>query len=224
MRLYVHAQRHPLAFLGTLWLLCSAAPLMAADDESAESAPPHGFVSLFNGRDLQGWRGNAELWKVQSGVLSGISPGINYNDFLITEKAYTDFELRLEFRLHDGRGNSGIQFRSEQEGGSPQVIGYQADIGQNYWGCLYDEHRRRKMLAQAPPELDRVLRKNEWNRYRIRAVGDRIQLFLIGLQTVDYRESDADIARDGIIALQIHSGPPMQIDFRRIYLKDLSAK
>lgn len=205
-----------LGLIAVLGLLCVSSPALPADDEV-----PEGFVSLFNGRNLDGWQGNAELWKVKDGVLSGISPGIDYNDFLVSERPYADFELRLEFRLHEGKGNSGIQFRSEKEPDSPQVIGYQADIGQNYWGCLYDEHRRRRILAQAPPELDQVLKKDDWNRYRIRAVGDHIELFINGLRTVDYREPDADIARRGILALQIHSGPAMQIDFRRIYLRQL---
>lgn len=182
-----------------------------------------GFVPLFNGKDLSGWEGNRDLWKVDDGMIVGDSPGIKHNDFLATTKKYGDFELRLEFRMHGGTGNSGVQFRSSRVPNDTAVVGYQADIGQRFWGCLYDEHRRRKVLAQAPPELDKVLKPDGWNTYVIRAEGDHVTLSINGLKTVDYREPDEKIARSGIIALQVHSGGPMRIDFRNIRIKPLKA-
>lgn len=186
----------------------------------AESKKTDGFVPLFNSKDFTGWEGNFDLWKVKDGVIVGDSAGIKHNDFLATKKHYADFELRLEFRLKDGVGNSGIQFRSEREKNSTAVIGYQADIGQKYWGCLYDEHRRRKVLAQAPQSLDKVLKKSDWNTYVIRARGASVQMELNGVRTVDYVEKDDDIARSGIIALQVHSGPPLKIEFRKLMIKE----
>ncbi|MDA1014152.1 MAG: DUF1080 domain-containing protein [Planctomycetota bacterium] len=179
-----------------------------------------GFVPLFNGTDLSGWEGNFELWKAKDGVIVGDSVGIKHNDFLATKRSYEDFELRLEFRLKDGEGNSGIQFRSARVPNDTAVVGYQADIGQKYWGCLYDEHRRRKVLAQAPESLDKVLKKSGWNTYVIRAIGNSIQMELNGLRTVNYVEQDKDIARSGIIALQVHSGPPLKIEFRNLSIKE----
>ncbi|PYV13490.1 MAG: DUF1080 domain-containing protein [Acidobacteria bacterium] len=172
-----------------------------------------GFKPLFNGRDLTGWEGDRALWLVENGHIVGRSPGIKRNEFLGTTRAYGDFELRLSFRLRDGAGNSGVQFRSKRI--PDHVSGFQADIGQKYWGCLYDEARRNKVLVQAPPELDRVLRKEGWNDYVIRAEGD---------QTVDYREADPSIDRTGIIALQIHSGGPMEAEFKDLRIKELRAK
>lgn len=198
-------------------LLCAVACLPAdcfADPDS------DGFVPLFNGKDLSGWEGNFDLWKVKDGVIVGDSAGIKHNDFLATKRSYTDFELRLEFRLKDGQGNSGIQFRSARVPKSTAVIGYQADIGQQYWGCLYDEHRRRKVLAPAPEALSKVLKKSDWNTYVIRARGNSIQLELNGLRTVDYEERDKDIARSGIIAVQVHSGPALKIEFRNLKIKE----
>ncbi len=192
----------------------------AADKSSDET----GFAPLFNGKDLTGWEGDKDLWKVVDGVIVGDSPGIKRNEFLATTKTYGDFELRVDFRLKDGVGNTGIQFRSKREPGTSAVIGYQADVGEKYWGCLYDEHRRNKVLAQAPPELDKVLKKDGWNSYVIRAEGDRVTLSVNGLTTVDYREDDAAIARDGIIALQVHSGPAMKIEFRNPRLRALGGK
>ena len=185
--------------------------------------PAQPFKPLVIGSDLSGWQGDTQLWSARQGIITGKSPGIKHNAFLTTRESYQDFELQLEFRLHGGQGNSGIQFRSRRAPNSTAVIGYQADIGQQYWGCLYDEHRRRKVLAQAPPKLAKVLKKSGWNSYHIRAVGPRVTLAINGLQTVDYREPDPEISRDGIIALQIHSGPAMQIDFRNIRLRKLSA-
>lgn len=203
-----------------LCALCSVPALSAAEPEGSADVEK-GFVPLFNGKDLDGWSGDEMLWSVHDGVIVGDSKGIKRNEFLVTDDRYDDFELRLEFRLVDGRGNSGVQFRSELEKDSPQVVGYQADLGQKYWGCLYDEHRRRKVLAAAPASLDDVLDKDGWNEYRIRAEGPRVRLAINDHETVDFSEPDPEIARTGIIALQIHSGPAMRVEFRNIRLKRL---
>jgi hypothetical protein len=181
-----------------------------------------GFVSIFNGKDLTGWEGDKSLWKVEGGMLVGDSPGIKRNQFLATTNTYNDFELRLEFRLRGGKGNSGVQFRSKRVPNDTEVSGYQADIGEKYWGCLYDESRRNKVLVQAPTELEKVLKPDGWNSYVISAVGDHITLTLNGLKTVDYHEPDANIARDGIIAVQVHSGPPLRVEFRNVRIKVLN--
>jgi hypothetical protein len=188
------------------------------------AAEEPGFVPLFNGKDLGGWEGDTKLWKVQDGAIVGDSPGIPHNQFLTTRETFGDFELRLQFRLRDGKGNTGVQFRSQRVPESTEVSGYQADIGEKYWGCLYDESRRNRILVQAPESLAEKLRKDDWNDYTIRAVGDRITLMLNGVTTVDYREPDADIARSGIIALQVHSGPPLKVEFRNIRIRKLAVE
>ncbi len=204
-------------------LLTRSLPSRADDRDKARKDEP-GFVALFNGKNLHGWEGNRDLWTVKDGMIIGDSAGIKKNEFLATRKKYSDFELRLEFRMHNGSGNSGIQFRSKRLPGSSAVKGYQADLGQKYWGCLYDEHRRRKILAQAPKKLFDVLKKDDWNEYVIRAEGERLIMKINGFKTVDYREPDKEISRTGIIALQVHSGPAMRIDFRKIRIKVLNAK
>lgn len=199
-------------------LLAVAGGVVVADDAlNAED----GFVPIFNGKNLDGWEGDLTLWKVEDGKIVGDSPGIKQNEFLATKATYGDFELRLEFKLQDGRGNTGVQFRSKRDPQSSEVEGYQADIGEKYWGCLYDEHRRRKVLVQAPPELDEVLKKDDWNTYVIRAQGDQVTLTINGFTSVDYREPDETIARSGIIAVQVHSGPPLRVEFRNLRLKEL---
>ena len=100
------------------------------------------------------------------------------------------------------------------------MIGYQADLGQNYWGALYDESRRNKILA-APKkeELDEVLKRDDWNRYRILCEGRHIQLWINDFKTVDYTEADAAIEQKGLIALQIHGGPPGEAHYRNIQIR-----
>jgi hypothetical protein len=91
-----------------------------------------------------------------------------------------------------------------------------------YWGALYDESRRRKILAKPDkPTLARALKRDEWTEYVIRCVGPKIQLFLNGVKTVDYTEGNAKIARTGIIGLQIHGGPPTEAWYKDITIKVL---
>ena len=179
-----------------------------------------GFRSLFNGKDLSGWEGDLKLWKVVDGTIVGDSSGIEHNQFLVTKDEFGNFELKLEFRLKDGIGNSGVQFRTKRIPNSTEVSGYQADIGENYWGCLYDESRRNKILA-APKkeELDKVLKRDDWNKYRILCEGRHIQLWINDFKTVDYTEADEAIEQKGLIALQIHGGPPGEAHYRNIRIR-----
>jgi poly(3-hydroxybutyrate) depolymerase/prenyltransferase beta subunit len=177
-----------------------------------------GFVPLFNAKDLAGWEGDTALWSVRNGLLVGTSPGLKHNEFLATERSERDFLLKLTFRLVGGEGNSGIQFRSVRVPGH-EMSGYQADVGQNYWGCLYDESRRNRVLVQASPEALKAVRPAGWNWYEIRALGDQIRLALNGVQSVEYRETDPAIPRDGRIAVQIHGGGPMQVQFKDIWIQ-----
>jgi hypothetical protein len=176
-------------------------------------------VSLFNGKDLTGWEGDTQLWSVRDGVIVGKSAGIKYNAFLATTQEYQNFELRLSFRLVGGAGNSGVQFRSARRPGSPQVVGYQADIAVGYFGSLYDEARRDKFLSEA--KQDGAAKADGWNDYIIRCQGDHFELILNGVKTVDYHEADASISRSGIIALQVHAGAPMEIQFKDIRIRKL---
>jgi hypothetical protein len=175
------------------------------------------FQPLFNGRNLDDFIVDTPgLWSVENGVITGRSTGLKYNDFLRTRKHYSDFILEVSFRMTDpsGRGNSGVQFRSKPVPDSHEVSGYQADIGQQYWGCLYDESRRNRVLAQPSAAGVEGLDKTGWNTYTITARGPRIRLQLNGRTTVDYTETDPGIETTGFIALQLHSGPPLEVRFR----------
>jgi dienelactone hydrolase len=180
-----------------------------------------GFTPLASGDDLTGWDGDSQLWSVRDGVLVGRSPGLDHNEFLATTRAYRDFILSLNFRMVDGKGNSGVQFRSVRlPPPSHEMSGYQADLGEGYWGALYDESRRNMLLAYPRSDALRTLNRSDWNRYVIRALGDRITLTVNGQDSVrEYLETGSEIARTGQIAVQMHAGSPMEIQFRDILIQ-----
>jgi hypothetical protein len=192
---------------------------------AAATAADHKPERLFNGRDLSGWvQDTPDIWSVRDGMIVGRSPGMKHNDFLRTRKVYGDFVLRVRFRLIDGQGNAGIQFRTDTIPDSHEVSGYQADVGQEYWGCLYDESRRKRVLVKPSPESLEGLRKDGWNEYVITARGNNITLDLNGKRTVDYIEREPGIRNSGIIALQVHGGPPMEVQYKDIEIQEVPAK
>ncbi len=185
----------------------------------------NGFVPIFDGKTFAGWEGNLDVFRIQDGAIIGGSLGrkVARNEFLCTTKEYSDFELRLQVKLLGKDANAGIQIRSRRIPDHHEMIGYQADMGQHYWGCLYDESRRRRVLAHANrEELDKVFRLADWNDYVIRCSGKRVQLWMNGYQTVDYTEPDDTIEQRGIIGLQIHGGPPSEAWYKNIRIKEFS--
>jgi hypothetical protein len=178
-----------------------------------------GFEPLFDGKTLNGWDGDPRLWKARDGMIVGSTEGVDLKDnsFLIRKGNYRDFILRLEMKLRNH--NSGVQFRSEA---LPNwvVRGYQADAAQdNYWGCLYEEKGTRGILVNGwKDKAEKVVKLKDWNDYEISCDGDHIQLKLNGLTTADLHDS---ARKEGIIALQLHRGPPMEVYFRNIRLKKL---
>ena len=182
-------------------------------------------VRLFDGKTFKGWEGNLKFFRIEEGavVAGNLNTKIPRNEFLCTKRKYGNFVLKLEVKLVGGpRANAGIQIRTKRLPNHHEVSGYQADMGQGWWGCLYDESRRRTMLAKADPAvIKKVLKPKGWNQYEIRCEGPRIRLFLNGVLTVDYVEKDAKIPLEGIIGLQIHSGPPTEAWYRNIWIREL---
>ena len=195
-----------------------------------ETAPPTDapdFAPLFDGKSLAGWEGNTDFFRVEDGaiVAGHLSAPIPRNEFLCTKKSYGDFELRLQVKLVGDGANAGIQIRSQRIPDHHEVIGYQADVGDGWWGKLYDESRRRKVLAepQDAAAYAQAVKLDDWNDYVIRCEGPHIQLWLNGFQTVDYTEPDDKIDRTGIIGVQIHGGPASEAWYRNIQIKELNA-
>lgn len=185
---------------------------------------------LFDGKSLTGWEGEtAKTWRVEDGAIVGgsLETVVPRNEFLCTTKAYSDFELKVKFKLLGDRkqANAGVQFRTKRIPNHHEVSGYQADVGQHYWGSLYDESRRKKVLAGPAKEVvEKVVKHEDWNDYVIRCEGPRIRLWLNGTLTVDYTEKDDQIERTGIIGLQIHGGAKAKVSYKDITIEELSPK
>jgi hypothetical protein len=218
-------QRHLRPILATYALALAVICASYAAAEDPQSDEGQQAKSLFDGKSFAGWEGNLDMFRIEDGaiVAGTLDKKIPRNEFLSTRQEFADFELRLQFKLVGGDGaNAGVQIRSRRIPDHHEMIGYQADLGNGWWGCLYDESRRRKILAGPPAEKrNDPIRKDGWNDYRIRCQGKRIQLWINGVATVDYTEEDPDIEQSGLIALQVHSGPPMEAWYRNIRIVKL---
>ena len=199
--------------------ICFAAAAPLEDKKSEDD-----FQTLFDGTTLEGWDGDPNVFRVEEKTIIGgqLKEKIPHNFFLSSKDEYADFELRLEFRLIGEATNAGVQLRSKRIPDHHEMIGYQADLGQDYWGALYDESRRNKVMASPDKvELAKILKLGEWNKYRILCEGRHIQLWINDFQTVDYTEADETIEQTGLIALQIHGGPPGEAHYRNIRIRKI---
>lgn len=183
-------------------------------------------VRLFDDQTFAGWEGDTnKTWRIEAGALVGgsLKAPVPRNEFLCTTRAYTNFVLTLKFKTLGEGVNAGIQIRSRRIPNHHEMIGYQADLGgPEWWGCLYDESRRNRVLAKSDmAALSKVLKAGEWNEYTIRCEGQRIRLGINGLQTVDYTEPDATLEQAGLIGLQIHGGPPSEAWYKDLTIEEL---
>ena len=176
-------------------------------------------VSLFNGKDLEGWNiHGTEIWYVEEGLLvceSGPDKGYGY---LATTERYKDFELTLQF-LQEANGNSGVFIRSSIEG--TKITGWQAEVappGSNTGG-IYESYGR-GWLIKPDPALDKHLKMGEWNKMKILAQGDTVTTYLNGVQMITLSDEKIGGAI-GQIALQIHDGGGIKVKWKNINLKAL---
>ncbi len=198
----------------------------AADTDPEPNKPPEGFTALFNGKDLTGWKvhgGKKESWDVDKGVLFVKGGG----GWLMTDKEYGDFELRLEFKVPKG-GNSGVALRSPLKG-DPAYTGMEIQIldDPSYKGLQKYQHTG-SIYGVVPSSKQPTKPVGEWNKYRIVCKGRQVSVTLNGEKVVDanlddYKEKHAKahpgILRDkGHVGLQEHGG---RVEFRNIYLKEL---
>ncbi|MEK9771923.1 MAG: DUF1080 domain-containing protein [Opitutae bacterium] len=209
----------------------------------------YGELNLFNGINLEGWDGNPLHWSVEDGAIIGVNTKENPtkgNTFLIwKDGTLSDFELTLECKIDSG--NSGIQYRSFIKPGDHdgwRIGGYQADFesGDNYSGICYGEAFRgilcmrgdRTTLSRdgsgkliksvekigETSKLGLAVKKSEWNTYRIVADGFRFEHYINDQKMCELIDDDVQERRsDGLLALQVHAGPPMKVYFRNIVLK-----
>jgi len=186
-------------------------------------------VSLFDGATLKGWKTvnkeNSKYWSVVDSVIIGGDgiTNIPRNTYLHTIIGYEDFEFRALFRLtgnHDtGLINSGIQYRSIIE--DNKIIGYQADIGKGYWGDIYDEHRRAKLVGGDLSTLKYILEEDGWNSYIVRCKGNLHELYINGVMVSDYLKKNPKIPSKGVLGFQLHSGGNAKIEFKNITITTL---
>lgn len=184
---------------------------------AAVAADPQPVANFFNGTDLTGWsddEADMKYWSVSDGAVVGQSTEkVPHNTFLWSDLPVADFYLACEVRLTPPGGNAGIQFRS-QRADDGHAVGYQADIGQGWWGKLYHEHGRG--LLDNNPQGQRAVKPDDWNRYEILAVGDSIWTAVNGQLCTALKDPRGE--RTGRIALQIHSGPPIKVEYRGLKL------
>jgi hypothetical protein len=185
-------------------------------------------VSIFNGVNFEGWEGDTtHTWVVADGAIVGgsLDENVPQNDFLCTRKTYSDFILKMKFKLDGTEGfiNSGVQFHSVRATEpAHEMIGYQADLGDKFWASLYDESRRNKTLVAPDSALvEKILKPNEWNDYEVHAEKGRIRLYLNGTMTVDYTEPDKSVPQSGLIGLQIHGGGKALVAFKDLIITEL---
>jgi hypothetical protein len=211
-----------------LWLLLVCTGICFLTVTSFTAIHPQKAILLFDGRSFRGWEGDTiKTWRIENGAIVGgsLKETVPHNDFLCTRSTYSNFILRLKFKLIGNSGfvNAGVQFRSQRLKDPPyEMIGYQADIGPKYWGSLYDESRRNKTLVLPDSiSMARLVKTNDWNDFEIRCDDRHIKILLNGQLTVDYIESDQSLPQSGLIGLQIHGGGKAEVYYKELLLTEL---
>ena len=235
-----------LAFLIAIaFLLNGQVPVNAFQDTNTDSVTDdQEAVDLFDGSTLNGWSGDETFWSVADGAIVGQTTAehpTEKNTFLIFKDEVSNFELELEFRLTGG--NSGLQFRSSDKG-DHRVTGYQADFDatNSYTGIIYEEGGRGILVPRAKHVVidsagkrstsDEAtcdekafvenIKSGDWNTCKVIADGSQITHMINGIVSAQLDDGETGKAREsGIIALQLHAGPPMKVEFRNIRLKRL---
>jgi quinoprotein glucose dehydrogenase len=192
-------------------------PLPAADAD--------GWIPLFNGKDLEGWDGDPEVWRVENGYISGKAPKIARNTFLIYNRSFGDFVLEAKVRLLKAGNfpNSGIQYRSVVADPKQWIVhGYQADVGDTYWGALYEEKGKRGLILKGRGEVQRAVKDDDWNLYVITARGATLSHTLNGIDCGSFEDGDEKARRlAGIIAFQYHAPGQFEVRFKDVRIKPL---
>ena len=201
-------------------ILCLLATL------TATAAP----VPLFDGKTLDGWdvrKGEEKWWRVEDGMITGgsLAENVPHNTFLATTQRFANFDLRFKIKLEKGEGfvNSGIQVRSIRVPDNHEMSGYQVDAGIGWWGKIYDESRRNKVIAEPidPAVLAAVVKDWDWNEYRILCEGRRIRSWINGVPALDFTEADEAIPQEGRIGFQAHSGGKFLVRFKDVTIEEL---
>jgi hypothetical protein len=231
-----------------------AALVMGADKpaENSPAADSNGFVKLFDGKTLDGWHGLEGFWSVEDGAITGKETKEHPapQTFLIYDKPVSNFELHYKYKFVTPAGNSGVQFRSKViKPEQSQVGGYQADCdaGRGYDGSIYDEQgvagkratmsnrgektvwtadtkRENTPLPESNAQLKQEVKANDWNDVVLVANGNHITYTINGHLMTDLTDESPKALKEGVLALQLHHGFVMTIQFKDIEMKTLEEK
>ncbi len=207
--------------------ILTAAIAVAFGGAVCPAADSGGWVSLFDGKTLDGWEqiNGTAPYKVDDGTILGTTKAGSPNSFLCTKKHYGDFELEFEVKV-DPRLNSGCQIRSNsfKDYKNGRVHGYQVEIATNGTaGYIYDEARRNCWLDKqgTNPPTHKAFKNDDWNKYRVVCKGDSIKTWVNGVPVANLTDSTT---KTGFIGLQVHSfrgDSPAWVRWRNIRIKEL---
>jgi len=196
-------------------LLACLEPGNAAADEGAD------WIPLFEGDQRSAWDGDPALWRLQRDVLVGSASALEENSYLLSRASWADFEIELDVRLDGGTGNSGLQYRSRPAPSGPDPIGYQADVGELWWGSLFATDGR-GILARAADEAWRsAVEPAAWNHYVVTVIGERHRLEINGIATAEAKDG---AHRAGSIGFQLHAGTGMTVRFANVRLRPIGRR
>jgi hypothetical protein len=244
------------ASLKTVMALGLAALVMGADkpaeNSPAASASSAGFVSIFDGKTLDGWHGLEGFWSVEDGAITGKETKEHPapQTFLIYNKPLSNFELHYKYKFSTKTGNSGVQFRSKlYDEKNFSVGGYQADCdaGRGYDGTIYDEHkiagrgvtmsnrgektiwtaenkRESTPLGESKDALKEAIKLNDWNDVVLVANGNHVTFTINGHLMTDLTDQSPQALTEGVLALQLHKGFVMTVQYKDVELKTLDGK
>ena len=175
-----------------------------------------GWQSLFDGQTLKGWKGEAGYWTVTDGAIVGDKKGSTpHHHYMFSDRDYRDFELHIDVKMSGY--NSGVCTRIKPKS-YDDVPGYQVDMGEGFWGCLWDEHHRGVKIFDYPKaEADKILHKDDWNHYFVRMAGTHITIYLNGVKTAE--GDDPGGFPSGPLGFQLCHGDNTVASFRNIYVK-----
>lgn len=217
-------------------LLLALLPVLAF----AETPKPEdGFTAMTNGKDLTGWKkvgGNGEFVMVE-GEIVGTGKKVNENTFLISEKAYKEFDFRFSMKFDTLKGNSGMMFRGlqkESKDGNGRVYGYQCEHdngkGRAWTAGLYDEARRGWLFPDKnnaeqgkafTKQGQEIIKWDDWNDIRIVCEGNHIRIWINGEERVDYTDEGKDATFGGFFGMQVHSGGQTDVRWKNLRIKEL---
>ncbi len=190
--------------------------LRAGGRVEAKDAAAAPWTPMLVGPQRKGWNFDPSVWRAPEGVLIGKGAQLAHSSYFLSKAVHADFEVEFDVRMP--AGNSGFQYRSRVDPSTPDPIGYQADIGQGYWGSLYISDGR-AIASQADPKLwVPILDREGWNHFLVHVEGDHHVIELNGLVTTDFHD---DVFKTGVFGFQVHEGLAMEVRYANVRMREL---